>query len=223
MTGINRKVVLALLAAVSLLATGCGGDDDQAQPTGDTGADVQITPTPGAEDLLPDDGSPPEGTPGTGGTPPTEDPGVPPEPGEPTATEFEVQGRGTDASDGQHLPVVLLATTPQEGAAAAAASPAPGAAEPLRQWDEYGERAVVAVLGGSQADSAHRVVVRTVNFIKNGTVLLVSGTIVRRKGPASQVISIPWVVLSVPAESADTVTKCTLALEGATPFTTACP
>jgi hypothetical protein len=218
--------LLALLAAVSLLSGACGGDGEQAQPAGDTGSpDVQVTPTPGSEDLLPGEGSPTAETPETPETdePPTENPGTPPPPGKTTEAEFEVEGRGTDPSEGQDLPVVLLATSPEEGAAAAGASPAPGAAGPLQQWDEYGERAVVAVLGGSQPDPAHRVVVRGVDFIRNGTVLLVSGTIVRKGGPASQVISIPWVVLSVPAEAADTVTKCTIALEGASPFTTACP
>jgi hypothetical protein len=223
----QKKALLALLATISLLSGACGGNGEQAQPGGDTGSpDVQVTPTPGSEDLLPGEGSPtaetPE-TPETDETPPTKDPGTPPPPGKTTEAEFEVEGRGTDPSEGQDLPVILLATSPEEGAAAAGASPAPGAAGPLQQWDQYGERAVVAVLGGSQPDPAHRVVVRGVDFIKNGTVLLVSGTIVRKEGPASQVISIPWVVLSVPAEAADTVTKCTIALEGASPFTTACP
>jgi hypothetical protein len=223
----QKQALLALLAAISLLSGACGGDGEQAQPAGDTGSpDVQVSPTPGSEDLLPGEGSPtaetPE-TPETDETPPTEDPGTPPPPGKRTAVEPEIEGRGTDPAEGRVLPVVLLATNAGEGAAVAGASPAPGAGERVGQWDEYGERAVVAVLGGSQPDSAHRVVVRSVNFIKNGTVLLVSGVIDRKEGPASQVISIPWVVLSVPAESADTVTTCTLALEGATPFTTACP
>jgi hypothetical protein len=217
--------LLALLAAISLLSGACGGDGEQAQPAGDTGSpDVQVSPTPGSEDLLPGEGTPtaetPE-TPETDETPPTD--GTPPPPGKGTAVEPEIEGRGTDPAEGRVLPVVFLATSAGEGAAVAEASPAPGAGELVGQWDEYGERAAVAVLGGSQPDSAHRVVVRSVGFIKNGTVLLVSGVIDRKEGPASQVISIPWVVLSVPAESADTVTKCTLALEGATPFTTACP
>jgi hypothetical protein len=222
----HPRTALALLATISLLVGACGDDPEQAQPADGETPDVQITPTTG-EDLLPDEDSPSPETPGTPGTPETpeaEETGEPPEPGQSTAAKFEVEGRGTDPAEGRVLPVILLATSPEEGAAAAGASPAPGAAGPLQEWDQYGERAVVAVLGGSQPDTAHRVIVKAVDVVKNGTVLLVSGVIDRKQGVASQVITIPWVVLSVPAEAADTVTRCTLALEGATTtFTTSCP
>ncbi|HEV3474309.1 MAG TPA: hypothetical protein VG602_02975 [Actinomycetota bacterium] len=205
----------------ALLAVSCGGDEQEANPPTATDA---ASPSPGGNILEPD--SPATPSPGTpeGETPTTpEETGETPKPGEKTEPRYEVVGRGADSASERVLPRVLLATSPGQGAATGEASPAPGAGARIRAWDEYGERAVVAVLGGSQPDSAYRVLVRSVDVIKNGTILLVSGTIDRKKGPASQVITIPWVILSVDAEAVDTVERCTVALEGATPFTTECP
>jgi hypothetical protein len=216
-----KKALAALCTAVALLGSSCGGDDE-AQPTGQN---APASPSPGASGLFdpetPAAPSPGGETPATPGTP--EDTGEPPQEGKSTEADVDIVGRGTDPVNERFTPRVVLATNPTEGAAAAEATPAAGAATLLREWDEYGEHAVVAVLGGSQPDSAYRLLVRRLNFLNNGSLLLASGVIDRKQGTASQVISMPWVVLRVDAQDVDTVTKCTIALEGATPFSTPCP
>lgn len=216
--GTWKTASLVLAAALSLLASGCGGGTEESG-----GTSPGSSPSPGTEGLLDGPMAPP-GAPGDGGTEPGpgQDPGEPPAPGEPTSAEFEIAARGTEPVEDRYTPAVLLARTAQEGAAAADASPAPGAAAVLRDWDDYDRRALVAVLGGSQPDAAHRLRVRAVNVVRNGTLLLASGKIVRLEGPAAQVISIPWMVLALDPQATDTLERCTVSLEGATPFTTAC-
>lgn len=213
-----------MLTALSMVGTACGGDE--AEP-GVVGDQAQVSPSPGVEGLLDDEPTPSPGgdeTPAAEEAVPGEPEGEPPPPGQATATDFEVVAQGTDPAEGRFLPTVLLARTPEQGAAAAAASPAPGAAEVIRDWNQYQQRAVVAVLGGSQPDPAHSVTVQDVNVVEAGTWLLAFGRIGREKGPAAQVISVPWVVLALPAADVDVVTRCTISLEAATtPFTNPCP
>jgi hypothetical protein len=214
--------LLALLMGVSLLGTACGGDE--AEPTaGGDGQVVDVSPSPGTEGLLDDEATP---SPGTETPEPAEEPteeGTPPPPGEPTSAGYEVEGQGTDPTNDQFLPTVLLATNPTEGAAVADASPAPGAAALVRDWNQYAQRSLVVVLGGSQPDPSYRVLIRAVNVIKGGTLLLAFGKLARERDAAAAVVSVPWIVLSIDAEAADTVTKCTLSLKAVTPFTTDCP
>jgi hypothetical protein len=209
------------LIAFLLLASGCGGDEPE--PTGGSdGQAVDVSPSPGTEGLLDDEATP---SPGAETTEPIEEPteeGTPPPPGEPTSAGYEVEGRGTDPTNDQFLPTILLATNPTEGAAVADASPAPGAAAVVRDWNQYGQRALVVVLGGSQPDPSYRVEIRAVNVIKGGTLLLAFGKLAREGDAAASVISVPWIVLSIDAEAVDTVTKCTLSLKAVTPFTTDC-
>lgn len=226
-TRTGRKALgLALLTAVSLVGASCGGDEEARTPAA---GEAPASPSPGLPFPVDEEPTPAGEGGGAGGggaagtQPAPEETGVPPPPGEAAATEFEVVVRGTDPVAEQAFPQVLLATNPEEGAAAASASPAAGAAEIIRDWDQYGERSVVAVLGGSQPDPTHRVTVRDVNILKNGSWLLAFGRISRDPKPAAQVISVPWVILSFDAEETDVVTECTIALEGAQPFSNPCP
>jgi hypothetical protein len=220
MIGRGKAVFLALLSAFFLLATGCGGDEgESAAQDGDQ--PVGVTPSPGIPPL-----SPEETPPGGEATEPAEEPadqGTPPSPGEPAAAAYEVEDQGTDPSQDQSLPTVLLATNPTEAAAAADASAAPGAAAVLRDWNQFGQRSVLVVLGGSQPDSSYRVLIRAVNVIKGGTLLLAFGKLAREGEAAAAVVSVPWIALSIDAEAVDTVTQCTLSLKAVTPFTNDCP
>ena len=125
--------------------------------------------------------------------------------------------------EGSFAPELLVARNPEEGARAADRSPVPGPATVLREWDEYGKRALVVVLGGSQPDSSYRVVLSSIGFIREGTALLAGGRIGQSGEAAASVISTPWIVVSVNAGAADVVSRCILALAGQDTRSTSCP
>jgi len=203
--------LMAVLAAGALALTACTADD----PT--------IGASPGAAQ---DDGGGGNGGGGNGGgggnqPPPEVQPEVIPEGGS-TAIETEIVGRGTDPTEDISRPRMVLIRNRNRGQQAAEGAPVEGAAEILRGWDRYAQQALIAVYGGAQPDSGHRIRVSDVSVTKAGKTVTVFGAIVRRGDAAAQVISMPWAVVSVPAGLVALAERCGLALEGQTPTQNAC-
>lgn len=132
---------------------------------------------------------------------------------------YEVEARGTEPAGPVVEASVAVASDAAEGRSSAARAPVEGAAEILRSWERWGERALVAVYGGTQPDAGYRLRIDDVSIAE--TELIVSGTMLRDE-PAAQVLSIPWAVVSVEADAAAAVERCTLALEGAAPISSRC-
>lgn len=212
------RKLLSLVAVLSFLGGACGPSADRGEPAAGGGAT--------ATEPAPIESPTPAGQPGASPTPeegePGDEGGGGPAPGETTRVQFAREGRGTDPVAEDTEPTILVARTEEEGAAAANATRAPGAAQVLRGWDQYGKRALIVVLGGSQPDTGYRVSVDTADIIKDGTQLLVTGSIRRGKKPAAATISVPWVALSVDAPAAARVSGCTLSFAAQEPRTFDC-
>jgi len=203
--------LMAMLAVGALALSACTADD----PT--------IGASPGAaQDGGGEDGGGDNGGGGGGNQPPPEvQPETIPE-GESTAIETETLGRGTDPTDDVSRPRVVLVRNRNRGQQAAQNAPVEGAAEILRGWDRYAQEALIVVYGGAQPDSGHRIRLGDVSVTKGGKDITVFGAIVRRGEAAAQVISMPWVVLSVPAGLVALAERCGLAFEGQTPTSGRC-
>lgn len=206
--------LIPLLAAAALVLAACTADD----PT--------IGPSPGAAET---DGESGAGGGGGGGggsggegnePPPEVEPSTLP-PGESTAISTEVEGRGTDPTEQVVRPRMLLVRNRNAGRRAAENAPTEGAADILRGWDRYADRALIAVYGGAQPDSGHRIRLDDVSVTGGGEMVTVFGAIVRRE-PAAEVISLPWMVLSVPANLVAVAERCILAFEGQSPTERRC-
>ena len=197
--------LMALLAAGALSLSACTADD----PT--------IDLSPGE---VQDGGGENGGENGGGGggnqPPPEVQPETIPE-GESTAISTEVLGRDTDPTDDVSRPRMVLVRNRNRGQQAAQNAPVEGAAEILREWDRYRERALIVVYGGAQPDAGHRIRLADVSVTRAGRNVTVFGAIIRRGGNAAQVISMPWMVLSVPAGLVALAERCGLAFEGQTP------
>jgi hypothetical protein len=152
------------------------------------------------------------------------EPGVPslPAPGEQAPLEFQVEATGTDSTVEYPRPSALLARTTTEGDRAARRAVAPGASSGLRAWDEYPRRSLIAVLAGAQPDAGYEIVVADVFLEEEGRTLRVTGRIQRPEGFFAQVISIPWVLLSVDPSVVSLVDRCILALEEKRTFASPC-
>lgn len=196
----------ALLLAAALALTGCTGSDSP-------GPDEPIpgSPSPGAAQGGEDDNQPP---------PEVEPSPLPP--GESTSVTIEVVGEETEPAEGIARPAVILVRNERAGRAAAEAAPAAGAADVLRSWDRYGERALLVVYGGAQPDAGHAVRVDDVSITRGGRHLAVFGAIVKGEGAAAQVVSIPWVALSIDAGAVALARKCFLTFEGQNTVEAAC-
>lgn len=152
------------------------------------------------------------------------EPGVPslPAPGEQAPVDLPVEAAATAAPVAYPRPGALLARTTTEGDRAARRAAAPGASSGLRAWDEYPRRSLIAVLAGAQPDAGYEIVVADVFLEEEGRTLRVTGRIERPEGFFAQVISIPWVLLSVDPLVVSLVDRCILALEEQRTFASPC-
>ena len=194
----RRSIVLAV--SVSIVLAGCSAS------------------APSADEPIPAGSVSPGATGGARGAkinqpPPGVEPSVPAE-GESTSARTDVVARATEPSSGITEPQLLLIRNGDAGEAAAKASPAAGAAEAIRSWDRYAERALIVVYGGSQPDAGYGLAVDDVSITRGGLDLAVFGALEPGNGPAAQVISIPWAVLSVDAGAVALARKCFLTLAG---------
>jgi hypothetical protein len=144
-----------------------------------------------------------------------ESPSAGPSPG------FEVEGSGTEPAGPVVDPSMVLVRDARTVEAAAANAPAEGAAEVIRSWDRWDERALIAVYGGTVPDGGHSVRVDGVALNEDGRHLTVSGSLVA-EDPAIQVVSIAWAVVSVDADLVARAELCALALEGREALDAAC-
>lgn len=208
--------MLALLVVFALALTAC---TDTAEPDG---------PVPGGTDS-PGAAGGNGGNGGNGGDgnaagnqpPPEVEPSIPAE-GESTTISVETLGQDTEPAEEISEPQVVLVRNESAGRAAAEAAPVPGAAQLLASWNRYAERALIAVYGGAQPDAGYTLVVDDVSVTRGGRHLAVFGAIRRGGGNAAQVVSTPWVVLSVPAGSVALAKKCFLTFEGQNTIQEAC-
>lgn len=184
--------LIALLAVGTLALAACTSDD----PT--------IGASPGAEGIGGLEGNQP---------PPEVEPQTIPE-GESTAIEAKVVDRGTDPTEEFAGPRLLLVRNREAGQQAADAAPVDGAAEAIRSWDRYAQRALIAVYGASQPDSGYRINLGDVSVTKRGRTLTVFAEVVQRGEAAAQVVSMPWMVLSVPAGFVALAERCIMAFQG---------
>lgn len=209
--------MIAGLTALALVLTACGSSGPTpAQPGTEPGA----TGAPGA-------GTGPTGATGGGekgskgsqvdpeNAPPPEVQATTPPEGGRLSPVFTVEARGSDPNDTFPRPTLLLVRNASAGQQAADRTPAPGAAEVIRRWNAYAERALVAVFPGAQPDAAHSVVVEQVAIEKKGRRLIVFVRVEAGKKQAAQVTSLPWAVISVPAGEVAKANECFLAINQA--------
>lgn len=142
-------------------------------------------------------------------------PSVAPSPG------FEVEGSATEPAGPVIQPSLVLVRDARIAEVAAANAPAEGAAELLRSWGRFDERALIAVYGGTVPDAGHSIRVDGVAVDDDGRHLTVSGALVA-DDPAAQVVSIAWAVVSVDADLVARAELCALALEGREALDAAC-
>ena len=135
--------------------------------------------------------------------------------------DFEVEASDTEPAGPVVQPSLVLVRDARTAEAAAANAPAEGAAEVLRSWEAFGERALIAVYGGTVPDAGHSVRIEGVALDDDGRHLTVSGTLVA-DDPAIQVVSIAWAVISVDADLVARAELCALALEGREALDAAC-
>ena len=211
--------LLALLAMFALLAAACsgepsatGGNDPVGQETQD-GVDGEDGNGGNGDDG--NGGGEDDGVTVPGNSPPPEVQPSLPGPGEPTAIEFEVLRSGIDPQEGDlSRPGMRLVRNAEAAETAASGSPAAGAAEAIRSWSEYTQRAVIAVYGGAQPDSGYAIRVTDVTVTEGGEVISVFAKLRVREGAASQVISVPWTVVTIEAGAAVLAVRCVLVPEG---------
>lgn len=136
---------------------------------------------------------------------------TPPEGGTLTVSP-KVEARGADPDEGFSRPTMLLVRNESAEGKAASRSPSPRAADEIRGWSAYGQRAIIAVFGGAQPDAGHSIRVDGAQVTKKGRDLTVFVAIEASDGAAAQVVSVPWAVVSVPAGEVANVRNCFVVL-----------
>lgn len=126
---------------------------------------------------------------------------------------FEVEERGTEPAGPRVEPSVVLVRDAAQAEAAAANAAAEGAAELIRSWDRFDERALVVVYAGTVPDGGTSIRVDDVSLSDDGRHLAVTGAL-EADDPAIQVISTAWAAVSVEADLVARAETCALALEG---------
>lgn len=145
-------------------------------------------------------------------TPGGPDAGMPGEPVAAPSPGFELEERGTEPAGPMVEPSLVLVRDPRQAESAAANAPADGAAELIRSWDRFDERALLVVYGGTVPDGGTSVRIDGVSLDEDGRYLTVAGALVA-DDPAIQVVSIAWAAISLDADLVARAETCALALE----------
>ncbi|MGH2739624.1 MAG: hypothetical protein ACRDH6_03955 [Actinomycetota bacterium] len=145
-----------------------------------------------------------------------------PQPGATAELSFEEEASGSDPTVEYPRPRVLLARTPSEGQRAARHTGVPGASAGLRFWDAYPRRSLVAIIGGAQPDSGYQLQIERLRVSDEGETLEVIARVEREDGFFSQVISVPWRIVSVAPAVVAVAERCVLTLEGQRSFRSVC-
>ena len=208
-----KTKLAVVLAALALVLSACGSSVEP-EP-GEQPAQEQ----PAAENGGDQGGNVEDGQGGDGGgevdpenQPPEEVvPTTPPEGGTLTLSP-KVEARGADPDQGFSRPTLLLVRNESAEGKAASRSPSPRAADEIRKWSAYAQRAIIAVFGGAQPDAGHSIRVDGAQVTKKGRNLTVFVAIEAGDASSAQVVSVPWAVVSVPAGEVANVRNCFVAL-----------
>jgi hypothetical protein len=125
-------------------------------------------------------------------------------------TTFEVVAEGNALVSEPADPSMFLARTKREGQRAARRAGIDEIAELLASWTDYRNRALIVVLGNSLADANARLLVERLDAPAFSELTIVWARLDTAPEPASPVQSIPWLVVSAPAQDVLPTEECVL-------------